>query len=77
MGRDKVDERAHFCSRVSVRQIDGIDAAKLDGWLIQCERHQRACTEVVGNHKGWLVDEALSRDRRGSQSIAIIRAKIA
>src|ERR1022692_1721017 len=74
---DKIDERAHFCSRMTVRQEDGINAAKLDGRLIQIERNKRACAQVVGNHEGRQVDETLSRDRGGSQRIAIISAQVA
>ena len=35
---DKVDERTNFCSRMTVRQEDGIDASELDCRLIQIER---------------------------------------
>jgi hypothetical protein len=57
-----------------VRQADRINASQLGGRVIEREGHQAAGADIVRDNKGRLVDQALSRDRRGPERIAIIGA---
>jgi hypothetical protein len=62
---------------MAIRQIHRMHAEKFGGRMIQRERGEPSGAQIVGHDEGRLVDDALSRDGRGAQRIAIVGAQVA